>query len=55
MRSRAPNCSKGDLEIGRQRSEGLSALNDQFVLRRTADILVNVLPPKTEVSIMVGQ
>ncbi|TIC33683.1 hypothetical protein E3Q10_00704 [Wallemia mellicola] len=54
MRSRAPNCSKGDLEIGRQRSEGLSALNDQFVLRRTADILVNVLPPKTEFVVFIA-
>ncbi|TIA90542.1 hypothetical protein E3P99_01542 [Wallemia hederae] len=54
MRSRAPNCNKSDLELGRQRSEALSSLTNQFVLRRTAEILDNVLPTKSEFVVFIA-
>ncbi|TIB04151.1 hypothetical protein E3P94_00642 [Wallemia ichthyophaga] len=54
MRSRAPNCNRSDLELGRQRSEALSALTNQFVLRRTAEILDNVLPTKSEFVVCIA-
>ncbi|KAK9475090.1 SNF2 family N-terminal domain-containing protein [Dipodascopsis tothii] len=48
VRSRQPNASKRDVELGKERSQELSQLTRTFVLRRTADILAKYLPPKNE-------
>lgn len=54
VKSRAPNCLKHEMEIGRQRQDALTKLNNQFVLRRTANVLENVLPPKTEYVVFIA-
>ena len=48
LKSRQPGASKKDLEKGSAREEELSSLTKQFILRRTAEILDDILPPKTE-------
>lgn len=48
VRSRQPNAIAEDLELGEARSEELAATTSPFILRRTADILSNYLPPKSE-------
>jgi DNA repair and recombination protein RAD54B len=48
LKSRQPGASKKDLEKGSAREEELSSLTRQFILRRTAEILNDFLPPKTE-------
>ncbi|KAK9460737.1 SNF2 family N-terminal domain-containing protein [Lipomyces oligophaga] len=48
VRSRQPEATKFEIELGRARSEELSGLTKNIVLRRTADILATYLPPKTE-------
>jgi DNA repair and recombination protein RAD54B len=48
LKSRQPGASENDLEKGLAREEELSSLTRQFILRRTAEILVDFLPPKTE-------
>jgi DNA repair and recombination protein RAD54B len=48
LKSRQPGALKKDLEKGSAREEELSSLTRQFILRRTAEILNDFLPPKTE-------
>jgi DNA repair and recombination protein RAD54B len=49
LKSRQPNASKGDIEKGEARSEELGRLVGQFVLRRSAEVIAQYLPPKTEI------
>ncbi|KAF8317932.1 hypothetical protein DL93DRAFT_2186416 [Clavulina sp. PMI_390] len=53
MRSREPNCTNNEREEGIDRAEQLTELSRSFVLRRTADILSNYLPPKNEYVVFV--
>ncbi|KAE8351264.1 SNF2 family N-terminal domain-containing protein [Aspergillus coremiiformis] len=48
VRSRQPEATKKDIEKGEARNEELRELTSQFMLRRTADILADYLPPKSE-------
>ncbi|PWY99646.1 hypothetical protein BCV70DRAFT_139465, partial [Testicularia cyperi] len=48
MRSRAQHCSREVRALGRARADALKAITNDVILRRTADILVNYLPPKRE-------
>ena len=48
VKSRQRGASKKDVEKGNAREEELSSLTKQFILRRTAEILSEYLPPKTE-------
>ncbi|KAK5051571.1 hypothetical protein LTR84_003223 [Exophiala bonariae] len=48
MRSRQPNATEDDKEQGQEASNELARTTSQFILRRTADILADFLPPKTE-------
>jgi DNA repair and recombination protein RAD54B len=48
LESRQPGASEKDLEKGSARAEEMSSLTKQFILRRTAEILDDFLPPKTE-------
>jgi DNA repair and recombination protein RAD54B len=46
--SRLPDCSKKVLKLGKERSEILQTITGGLLLRRTADILSDYLPPKHE-------
>ncbi|EXJ87467.1 DNA repair and recombination protein RAD54B [Capronia epimyces CBS 606.96] len=48
MRSRQPDASESEIERGHEASEELARTTSPFILRRTADILSEFLPPKTE-------
>jgi DNA repair and recombination protein RAD54B len=48
MKSRQPNASPEDVQRGEAASEELVRVTSPFILRRTADILANFLPTKTE-------
>lgn len=48
MKSRQPNATQNDVENGQAASEDLTKTTSPFILRRTADILAQYLPPKTE-------
>jgi DNA repair and recombination protein RAD54B len=48
MRSRQPGASANDLEKGTARGEELASLTKEFILRRSATLLKEFLPPKTE-------
>lgn len=48
VKSRQPGAARKDVEKGESRSEELASLTRLFILRRTADILSQYLPPKTE-------
>ncbi len=48
MKSRQPGASGKDVEKGTARGEELSSLTKEFILRRSATILKDFLPPKTE-------
>lgn len=48
LKSRMPHCSKADLKAGKERSEYLAIVTQGLLLRRTADILSDFLPPKYE-------
>ena len=48
MKSRQPGATEVDLEKGEVRNEELISLTNQFILRRTAEVLSGYLPPKTE-------
>ncbi len=48
MKSRQPDASEENLERGREASDELARITSPFILRRTADILADFLPPKTE-------
>lgn len=48
LKSQQPGASAKDLEVGEARSEELANITGKFILRRTADILSQYLPQKTE-------
>lgn len=48
MKSRQPNATPEDMERGQYASEELARTTSPFILHRTADILADFLPPKTE-------
>ena len=48
MKSRQPGALSKEVEQGEARSEELAERTTMFILRRTADILSQYLPPKTE-------
>lgn len=48
MRSRQPDATEEDVEQGQKASDELSGTTSPFILRRTADVLSQYLPPKTE-------
>ncbi|EXJ83670.1 DNA repair and recombination protein RAD54B [Capronia coronata CBS 617.96] len=48
IRSRQPDASEEEIERGQEASEELARTTSPFILRRTADILSEFLPPKTE-------
>ncbi|KIW11722.1 hypothetical protein PV08_11024 [Exophiala spinifera] len=48
MKSRQPDASEEDIERGEMASDELNRATSSFILRRTADILADFLPPKTE-------
>ncbi len=48
LKSRQPGASTKDIEKGEARSEELASLTSKFILRRSADILSQYLPSKTE-------
>ena len=48
LKSRQPGALEKDVEKGEASSEELASMTNQFILRRTADILSKYLPPKTE-------
>ena len=48
VRSRQPNATQEHIEAGQECGEELARLTSPFILRRTADILSEYLPPKTE-------
>lgn len=48
IKGRTPNCSSKDLEEGKDRYESLMSITKEILLRRTAEILSDYLPPKYE-------
>ncbi|KIX07762.1 uncharacterized protein Z518_02416 [Rhinocladiella mackenziei CBS 650.93] len=48
LKSRQPGASEEDMERGQEASEELARTTSPFILRRTADILADFLPPRTE-------
>ncbi|RMZ90199.1 hypothetical protein DV736_g2568, partial [Chaetothyriales sp. CBS 134916] len=48
MRSRQPHAATDAIEKGQAAAEELARTTSSFILRRTADILSNILPKKTE-------
>ncbi|KIR36992.1 hypothetical protein I352_00304 [Cryptococcus deuterogattii MMRL2647] len=54
LKSRTPNCSAKDVELGRERANDLAKLSKEFVLRRTAAVLEHYLPPKYEYVVFVA-
>ncbi|KAF9407778.1 helicase, partial [Podila epigama] len=48
VRSRQPDCTPADAKLGQERSQELTRLTGQFILRRTAQVILEYLPPKTE-------
>ncbi|KAG8905609.1 helicase, partial [Tulasnella sp. 417] len=53
VKSRAPNCREDIRTLGIARSDQLQEISKSFMLRRTADILSNYLPPKHEYVVFV--
>ncbi|KAG8710161.1 helicase [Ceratobasidium sp. 395] len=53
LKSRSPEASTKDIELGTARASQLNEITKSFVLRRTAEILTNYLPPKTEYVVFV--
>ncbi|PCH43504.1 hypothetical protein WOLCODRAFT_164492 [Wolfiporia cocos MD-104 SS10] len=53
LKSRAPECSSKETELGEARSAQLTAIARSFVLRRDATILKKYLPPKYEYVVFV--
>ncbi|KAF9178509.1 helicase [Haplosporangium sp. Z 11] len=48
VRSRQPDCSAYEAALGLERSQELTRLTGQFILRRTAQVNYEFLPPKSE-------
>ncbi|KAG6813679.1 hypothetical protein H0H92_008527 [Tricholoma furcatifolium] len=53
LKSRAPDASSKDIELGEARTAQLLTVARSFVLRRDATILKNILPPKHEYVVFV--
>ncbi|KAK0193509.1 SNF2 family N-terminal domain-containing protein [Armillaria mellea] len=53
LKSRAPDCTTKDTEIGEARLAQLMSIAKSFVLRREAKILGNYLPPKHEYVVFI--
>ncbi|KAG7450934.1 uncharacterized protein BT62DRAFT_1071552 [Guyanagaster necrorhizus] len=53
LKSRAPDCTSKDTEIGEARLAQLMSVAKSFVLRREAKILGNYLPPKHEYVVFI--
>ncbi|KAI6121363.1 P-loop containing nucleoside triphosphate hydrolase protein [Pisolithus sp. B1] len=53
LKSRAPGCTRKELELGEARAAQLTAIGKSFVLRREASLLTNYLPPKHEYVVFV--
>ncbi|KAF9325894.1 DNA repair and recombination protein rad54b [Podila minutissima] len=49
VKSRQPDCTPADAALGLERSQELTRLTGRFILRRTAQVNVEYLPPKTEI------
>ncbi|KAI9241481.1 MAG: SNF2 family N-terminal domain-containing protein [Podila humilis] len=49
VKSRQPDCIPTDAALGLERSQELTSLTGQFILRRTAQVNLEYLPPKTEI------
>ncbi|KAF9430681.1 helicase [Entomortierella beljakovae] len=49
VKSRQPDCSSSEADLGRERSEELTRLTSQFILRRTAQVNYEFLPKKSEI------
>ncbi|WVQ71035.1 hypothetical protein IAR50_000560 [Cryptococcus sp. DSM 104548] len=54
LKSRTMNCSDKDVATGKARAEELAKLSKEFVLRRTAAVLENYLPPKYEYVVFIA-
>ena len=48
VKSRQPDATQKDIELGKARSEELALRTSVFILRRTAEVLSKYLPAKTE-------
>ncbi|KFX89737.1 hypothetical protein V490_06829, partial [Pseudogymnoascus sp. VKM F-3557] len=48
LKSRQPNASERERELGEARQTELSEMTQQFILRRTAEVQAHFLPQKTE-------
>lgn len=48
VRSKQPEATAEEVELGSERTEEMGQLTGQFILRRTQDILSRYLPPKVE-------
>ncbi|GAB6025420.1 DNA repair and recombination protein rad54b, variant 2 [Chamberlinius hualienensis] len=48
VRSKQPDASKEEVNLGQARSQELGRLTGQFILRRTQDVIDKYLPSKTE-------
>ncbi|KAF2103622.1 hypothetical protein NA57DRAFT_14881, partial [Rhizodiscina lignyota] len=48
LKSQQPDASESDIQKGTGRAKELKVLTDQFILRRTADVIAQFLPQKTE-------
>ncbi|EPQ57554.1 hypothetical protein GLOTRDRAFT_127906 [Gloeophyllum trabeum ATCC 11539] len=53
LKSRAPDCTSKEAELGQARQAQLTTISKSFVLRREASILGNYLPPKYEYVVFV--
>lgn len=51
--SRDPKCTPAERQIGEARSKELARITAGFILRRTADVMHNFLPPKHEMVVFV--
>ncbi|KAF9303525.1 DNA repair and recombination protein rad54b [Mortierella antarctica] len=49
VKSRQPDCTPADAALGLERSQELTRLTGRFILRRTAQVNLEYLPPKTEI------
>ncbi|RUS22539.1 hypothetical protein BC937DRAFT_88569 [Endogone sp. FLAS-F59071] len=48
VRSRQPDCSPADVDLGKARADELTRLTNMFILRRTSQVIAKYLPPKIE-------
>jgi len=48
VRSKQPDAHPEEVEFGNEKMQELNSITEQFILRRTQDIISRYLPPKTE-------